>query len=66
MDKLCKINLNTASTTIETSAYMKDGGGQNTEWPWLAICRSNSHYDKWIMKYREGWVSEQKQSNFLT
>jgi hypothetical protein len=62
-DQMVKINLNMQSTMIECSAYLKDGGGQKNEWPWMLIKKTNAHYDKWMCQYNKGWVSF---ANFCT
>lgn len=56
---LCPLILDTESTMLEVSDYLKDGGVQRTEWPWKVMMDSEAPSDKWICKQETGWISYQ-------
>lgn len=42
------IELDSESTLIEVSDYLKNGGGGGDEWPWKVMEASKNSSDKWI------------------
>ena len=48
--------LNTESTEVQVSDYLKNGGGSGDEWPWKVLKLSNLSSDKWIVESKTAWL----------
>jgi hypothetical protein len=44
---------------VEVSEYMKDGGSNQTEWPWKVLIDRDMDEDKWISRLNKGWICYQ-------